>query len=123
MEQIEQLARFSVMRASGFAVLAIVLVMMGTLHDPAASMRFGAAGFLLLATGLTLAGTLYPRRRRIDETEVWIMLSPEQRPPKDVARIAITRAMRAELFQKAMWACMCALGLLGVSLILILFWS
>jgi len=120
MDRIRELARLSVLRASAFSMLAISLGMMGMMHDPPFSLRVGAAGMLILAAVLTLVGVSYHRRRRIQDTEVWIMMRPEERPPKAVARVAITRAMRAELLEKALWSAKGALGLLGLSLLLML---
>jgi Ca2+/Na+ antiporter len=121
MDQIRDLARFSVLRASGFSVLAVALVMLGTAHDLAASFRYGAAGLLVLALALAYAGLSYHRRRRIEETEVWIMMAPEDRPPKEMARVVITRAMRAELLEKALWAALGSLCLVALSALVLLF--
>src|SRR5690606_11367933 len=103
MDRIRHLARLSVMRACGFSCLAVALVMMGTAFDPSASFRFGAVGMLVLAAALAVVGENYHRRRRIDETEVWIMLPEAERPPKEIARRLIVTAMRAELLEKAFW--------------------
>ncbi len=118
MERIRELARFSVLRAAGYSVLAIALVMAGTLYDPAASLRYGASGLLLLAGAFWLAASWYHHRKRIESTEVWIMLDPAERPPKEIARTLIIAAMRAELLEKALWASVAAMVLLVLSLFL-----
>ena len=118
LDRIPALARLSVLRACGFAALAIVLTMAGTAHDPFQSFRIGAALTLVLALVLKYRADTYHRKSRIEESEVWIMLAPEERPTKDVARQMITKAMRAELREKALGAAACALLLTGVAVLL-----
>lgn len=120
MHEIENLARFAVLRASEFAGLAILMIMMGTAHDPAASMRFGAAGFLIVSCAMTIAALVYHRKPRIQETEVWIMLAPENRPAPDIARRLIINAMRSQLLEKALWGALAALFLILVSAAIVL---
>ena len=93
------------------------MMMMGTLHNPAASLRFGAGSFLLLAIAMAIYALCYHRRRRIEETEVWIMLPVERRPSKEVARTLIVNAMRDQLLEKASWWAMLSFTLMGMSLI------
>ena len=120
MEEIDRLARLSVLRASGFAGLAILMTMMGTAHDPAASMRFGATGLLILSAVMMVMARVYHRRRRIQDSEVWIMLAPENRPAPDIARRLIIEAMRRHLLEKALWWAMAALFLVMVSATIVL---
>lgn len=116
MSKIRKLARLSVMRASGFSALAILMVMMGTAHDPVTSFKLGAVGMLILSAVLLYRGESYHRHiRRISDTEVWLMLRENERPPKDIARGLIVAAMRAELLQKSGWAVLVALVFLGIS--------
>lgn len=120
LDRIPTLARLSVMRACGFAGLAILLTMAGTAHDPAQSFRIGAFLTLVLAVVLKYRADTYHRKSRIEESEVWIMLAPEERPPKQAARQLITTAMRVELREKALWAAACALLLAGLGAVLLL---
>lgn len=120
MDRIAALARFSVLRASGFAGLAIMMGMMGLAGDPAAALRFGAFGLVVLSSAMWLWAVRYPKRRRIEETEVWIMLLPEERPPKNVARPLIINAMRAELIEKARWWALLALAMVALSALITL---
>ena len=117
MDQITRLAGFSVLRASGFSGIAILMVMMGTAHDPALSLRFGAGGFFALSLAMATYARLYHRRGRVEETEVWIMLPEADRPKKPVARTLIVNAMREQLAQKALWWFIAALGLWSASAI------
>lgn len=115
MTEIDRLARLSVLRASGFAGLAILMLMMGTAHDPAASLRYGAGGLVVLSLVMAVRAARYHRLRRVEETEVWIMLAPEDRPLPRIARAAIIAAMRAQLTEKARWWAMLSLCLLALS--------
>jgi hypothetical protein len=119
-DSIRDLARLSVLRAAGFASLAIVMAMMGSMHDVALALRIGACGYLILGLCLGYAAARYPRRRRIDETEVWIMLAPEKRPALSVARGLIVAAMQGELYEKALWSSLLAAGLIGASGVVLL---
>lgn len=114
-DKITRLARFAVLRASGFTGIAILMVMMGTAHDMALSLRLGAAGFFVLSFAMATSARLYPRRRRVEETEVWIMLPEADRPAKPVARALIVDAMRQQLAQKALWWLGTAIGLWAAS--------
>lgn len=120
MEEITRLARLSVLRASGFSGLAILMVMMGTAHDPSLSFRFGALGLLVLSAAMGLYASAYAYRRRVDETEVWIMLQPEKRPDKTIALRLIVAAMREQLVEKAQWWAWLALAFLGISVLILL---
>lgn len=118
MDRITELARLSVLRASGFAGIAIMMVIMGSLGDPPAAFRYGAGCLLVLSASMGVYGYRYPRRRRIEETEVWIMLGAEERPEKQVARQLIIVAMRDQLLEKSLiWASV-ALLFLGISFLL-----
>jgi hypothetical protein len=117
-EKITHLARFAVLRASGFTGIAILMVMMGTAHDMALSLRLGAAGFFILSFAMATCARLYHRRRRVEETEVWIMLPEADRPAKSVARTLIVDAMRQQLAQKALWWLGTAIGLWAASAVI-----
>jgi hypothetical protein len=118
LDTITRLAQHSVLRASGFSGIAILMVMMGTAHDVSLSLRFGAGGFFVLSLAMATYARLYHVRGRIEETEVWIMLPEAERPQKPLARILIVNAMREQLAQKALWWLAVALGLWTTSVLL-----
>lgn len=118
MDKINRLARLSVLRAGGFGCLAILMMMMGTAHNPALSMKCGAGGMLLISAIMLVVGRNYHRRERIEDTEVWIMLTEAERPPAGIARRLIINAMRAELLEKAGWSAMTAIAMLAISVVL-----
>ncbi len=118
MDEITKLARYSVLRASGFAGIAIFLVMMTTAFEPLASFLFGALGLSLLAVTMTAYARYYHFRQRIDDTEVWIMLPKDHRPNRDIARRLIVNAMRDQLMEKAGWCDWFARLFLGIAILI-----
>jgi hypothetical protein len=117
MERISQLAAHSVLRGFGFAALAIALAMAALLSVPAIGLKVGGLGFLGLAIWMDVKAAIYPRKRRIRESEVWIMLEDDERPSEAVARPLIVAAMQRELREKALWAAGAAVALLALSLV------
>lgn len=117
MDRIRRLAAHSVLRGFGFAGLAIALVMAALLSVPATALKVGGVGFLVVAIWMEVKASLYPRKRRIRESEVWIMLEDDERPTEIVARPLIVSAMQRELREKALWAGVAAVALLALSLL------
>lgn len=118
MPEIERLAAMVVWRGFGFCWLAITMSMSGLLFDVSLACRIGALLAIGLALFLQLRAETYHRIKRIDETEVWILLDESLRPPKAVARRLIVPAMRLELREKALYAAVMAAGLFVASLAL-----
>ncbi|MCG6121789.1 MAG: hypothetical protein MEP57_03650 [Microvirga sp.] len=117
MDRIGQLAALSVLRATGFATLAIGLAMATLAFDPALSLQVGGIFFLLLAVVMDYRARVYPRKRRIRESEVWIMLADDQRPPEALARRLIVPAMQRELREKGLWVASVSAACLGLSVL------
>ena len=74
---------------------------------------FILGGVLLSAVLCWKAETFY--RREVTETEVWIMMAPERRPPREIARKLIHAAMRSELLLKARYALIVGAAMLAVA--------
>ncbi|HSP23675.1 MAG TPA: hypothetical protein VLQ65_00730 [Saliniramus sp.] len=117
MDRIARLAAHSVLRGTGFAGLAIMLTMAGLLFDPPLALKVGGAGFLALAIIMDFKASIYPRKRRIRESEVWIMLADDERPPEQAARPLIVAAMQRELREKALWIAGAAAACFAFSII------
>lgn len=109
--RVRKLAELTVMKASGYACLAIATTMSGMAFAPALALRTGAVMLLALAVALEVTARRYHRIRRITESEVWNLIPSAERPDKERGRALIVPAMRAELHQKALWAG-CAAGVL-----------
>jgi hypothetical protein len=118
MPEIERLAAFVVWRGFGFCWLAITMAMSGLIFDLSLACRVGALLALILALVLQFRANTYHRIRRIDETEVWILLDERVRPTKEAARALIVPAMRLELSEKALYAAVMGGGLFLLSVVL-----
>ncbi len=117
MERIRKLAAHSVLRGAGFAGLAVMLTMTGLLFDPPLALKVGGVGFLSLAVAMDFMASAYPRKRRIRESEVWIMLADDERPSEHTARPLIVAAMQRELREKALWIAGAAAACFAISIV------
>lgn len=109
--KLEQLAHLSVARGCGFAALGIATMMVGLAgHMPTA---FKAGGILLLIVCLVLIlKAARAGRRRYRDTELWVMLEPNERPSEAVAQRVIASALRH------MYLCFARRFALGAALLL-----
>jgi hypothetical protein len=117
MDEIEGFARVSVARGSGFAVLAIVCLMVGLSGMPALALKTGGifgliAAFVLLVKAERAPYRLYKR------TEVWLMLDERVRPPEAVAQRVIGMTLRAVCQEFALYFAQAAAAALAMSLVL-----
>jgi len=118
MTRIERLASVVVWRGFGFCWLAICTAMSGLIFDLSLACRVGAVLALIVALAMQFRAETYHRIRRIDETEVWILLGEDSRPAGDQARQLIVAAMRGELREKALYSAVMGGGLFLISLVL-----
>ena len=81
MEAIENAAIVSVGRASGFAALAIICIVMSLSYEPIVAARAGCILCLIFAAILFHYAMRAPSRP-YRQTELWIILAKEDRPPK-----------------------------------------
>jgi len=121
MQRINRLAAIVVWRGFGFSWLAICTAMSGLIFDLALACRVGALLAFVLALVMQFKAETYHRIRRIDESEVWVMLGEEGRPPKDMARQLIVPAMRDELREKALYSAVMGGSLFLISFVLRIF--
>lgn len=123
MEHMRRVAYETVLRACGFASLAIFCVMTGMSFDP--KLAFQAGGFLttIMAFVLVLKAreALTKDYRR---TEMWLYIDKDFRPPEAYAQWAsstvlrdtyLTFAMWTSLVSIAMWVLALVFSLLGTS--------
>lgn len=115
--KLEQLAQLSVARGSGFVALAITTVMVGLSgHMPTA---FKAGGVLALLTCMILLlKAAYAFRRRYRDTELWIMLDPDDRPAKATAQRVVGATLRHMYLTFARHFALGSTALLAGSLVL-----
>lgn len=116
LDRIEYLARISVSRACGFAGLGIVTFFIGMSGDiPAA---FKSAGLLtLLACLVLLLKAHQAPRRPYKSTELWLMLSPEERPESAIAQQIIGAVLRKTFLHFALHAAAVAAVLLTIAVL------
>ena len=117
---IEDAAETSVARGCGFAALGIVTLMVGLSDQMYLACKAG--GILTLGTCLILIirGLTAPRIP-YKSTEVWVMLTSDERPLAAVAQQVIGNTLRAVYIRFALHAAIVSLVLLGLSLLLQVF--
>lgn len=117
MERITQLAELSVGRGCGFALIAIMTMVVGmSSHMPSAFAVGGVACLIGSLVLLLLAWRI--EHANYKRTELWLMLTPAERPPGQSAKQLITAALRRAYFWFARQAALLAAGLLVCSLLL-----
>lgn len=90
--RVRELALLSVSRGCGFAGLAIICFMVGLAGYPEVAMGSGAV--LMMATAAVLAVKAdLSVQRPYQRTELWILLSPEERPRAEFAQQLIGRCL------------------------------
>lgn len=123
MEQMRRVAYETVLRACGFATLAIFCVMIGMAFDP--RLAFQAGGFLTTMMAFVL---IMKSREALTKdyrkTEMWLYLEKDFRPPEAYAQWAsstilrdtyLTFALWTSLISIAMWVLALLFALLGVT--------
>ncbi len=101
-ETIRQKAFLSIVRGSGFALLAIVCLMLAFSYDGGMALRVGGFAMLLASVILMLKAHHAPSRP-FRRTEVWLMLEEPQRPKGDVAQTLIADSLIDASLTCARW--------------------
>ncbi|ANV99294.1 hypothetical protein [Bradyrhizobium icense] len=102
MEEMRRLAYQTVLRACGFASLAIFCVMIAMSFIPRSA--FQAGGLLTMA--MTLVLVLKAREARTKDhrrTEMWLYVPKESRPPPAIAQKLVSTMMRETYLLCARW--------------------
>ncbi len=95
-----RIAYATVLRACGFASLAIFCIMIGLSFLPRSA--FQAGGFLSMAMTLVLVLKAHEARTKDHRrTEMWLYLPKESRPPQAHAQRTISTVMRETYLQFA----------------------
>jgi hypothetical protein len=102
MEEIRKIAYEVVLRACGFASLAIFCVMIGLSFMPRAAFQAGGFLSMILTCVLVLKArdALTKDHRR---TEMWLYLPKDNRPPATHAQRTIAGVMRETYLMFARW--------------------
>ena len=115
MEEMRRIAYETVLRACGFASLAIFCIMIGLSFLPRSA--FQAGGFLSMA--MTLVLILKAREARTKDhrrTEMWLYLPKESRPPQALAQKMISTIMQETYLSFARWTAIISIVMWSVAL-------
>jgi len=96
--RVRELALLSVSRGCGFAGLAIVCFMVGLAGYPDVAMESGAVLMMTTAAILAVKADLSVARP-YQRTELWILLSSEERPRAEFAQQLIGRCL-SEVYRR-----------------------
>ncbi len=102
MEHMRRVAFETVMRACGFASLAIFCVMIGLSFSPRAA--FQAGGFLtMLMAAILMLKAHEALTKNYRRTEMWLYLPEDLRPPEAYAQWASSTVLRETYLIFARW--------------------
>ena len=102
MEPMRRIAFETVLRACGFASLAIFCVMIGLSFQPRAAFQAGGILTLLMAAVLMLKA-YEARTKNHRRTELWLYLSEDERPPEAFAQRACSAVLQETYLTFARW--------------------
>ena len=105
-----RIAYETVLRACGFASLAIFCVMVGMSFMP--RLAFQAGGFLTTMMAFVLVLKAYEARTKdYRRTEMWLYLEKDERPPADAAQWASATVLRETYLTFALWTSAIAIAM------------
>ena len=117
LDRIEYLAHLSVSRGCGFAALAILTFFVGLSGDMPLALKSAGVLSLLTCTVLLVKARMAPRHP-YKQTEVWIMLKPDERPVPAIAQQIIGTVLRETYLYFALHAALAAALTLAVAVLL-----
>jgi hypothetical protein len=116
MEEMRRIAYETVLRACGFASLAIFCVMIALSFLPRSA--FQAGGFLTIVMTLVLMLKAHEARTKDHRrTEMWLYLPKDRRPPQAYAQQTISALMREIYLQFAQWTALISIVMLTIALL------
>ena len=108
----------TVLRACGFASLAIFCIMVGMSFMPREAFQTG--GFLTtMMAGVLVLKAMEARTKDYRKTEMWLYLEKDQRPPANFAQWASATVLRETYLTFAMWTSAISVAMWMLAL---LFW-
>ena len=117
MEHMRRVAYETVLRACGFASLAIFCIMIGMSFMPKAA--FQAGGFLTtLMCAVLILKAFEARTKNYRHTEMWLYLEKDQRPPAAYAQWASATVLRETYLRFALWTSAIAIAMWTIALLL-----
>lgn len=116
MNDLRRIAYEIVLRACGFACLAIFCVMIGLSFNP--HLAFQAGGTLtIIMTGVLVLKAQEARTKNHRHTEMWLYLPKEQRPATNFAQRAVSSVMRETYLAFACWTAIVAIVMWAFALV------
>jgi hypothetical protein len=117
MEHMRRVAYETVLRACGFASLAIFCIMIGMSFMPKAA--FQAGGFLtMLMSAVLILKAFEARTKNYRRTEMWLYLKKDERPPAAYAQWASATVLRETYLRFALWTSAIAIAMWTIALLL-----
>lgn len=116
MEDMRRIAFETVLRACGFASLAIFCIMIGLSFLPRSA--FQAGGFLSMVMTLVLVLKAHEAQTKDHRrTEMWLYLPEERRPPAAHAQRTIAALMRETYLLFARWTALVSIAMWMIALL------
>ena len=120
MEHMRRIAYETVLRACGFASLAIFCVMIGMSFMP--KLAFQAGGILTTIMVTILVHKAYEARTKdYRRTEMWLYLEKHERPPASYAQWASATVLRETYLRFALWTSIVSIVMWAIALLCSLF--
>lgn len=116
MDEFRRIAFETVMRACGFASLAIFCIMIGFSFEP--RIAFQAGGFLtLVMVGVLYFKAIEARTKDYRRTEMWLYLPEELRPPQAYAQFVSATVLRETYLTFARWTALISVAMWALALV------
>jgi hypothetical protein len=116
MDEMRRIAFETVLRACGFASLAIFCVMIGLSFEP--RVAFQAGGTLtMIMTGILVFKAHEALTKNYRRTEMWLYLPKELRPPEASAQQTTSAIMRETYLTFALWTSVVAIVMWALALV------
>jgi hypothetical protein len=110
----------TVLRACGFASLAIFCVMIGMSFMP--RLAFQTGGFLTtIMTAVLILKAFEARTKDYRRTEMWLYLEKDERPPARYAQWASATVLRETYLTFAMWTAVISIAMWVLALLIAVF--
>lgn len=110
MDEIRRIAFVTVMRACGFASLAIFCLMVGLSFEPRVALQTGGA-LTLVMVGVLLLKAREAMTKNYRRTEMWLYLPEDLRPPEAAAQRVTSSVLRETYLTFALWSSQAAAGM------------
>jgi hypothetical protein len=114
MDYMRRVAYETVLRACGFASLAIFCFMVGLSFAPRVAFQSGGV-LTMVMTGVLFLKAYWARTKPYRHTEMWLYLPTEHRPPPSSAQQITGTLMRETYLTFALWTSMVAIAMWAIA--------